>query len=260
MVRAAVEYRSASQRARVLTESWLPANVSCPACAALLVQTTNNTKARDFECSSCGDPFELKSKKNKFANLIADGAYETMIAAIRTNQQPNLFLLSYRLPFVVTNVSVLPRRFLIEPMIIKRKPLALTARRAGWVGCNLSLALIPKSAIIPCMIDGIILPPALVQERWSKTAVLDELGSAARGWAAITLGIIERIPKTEFSLKDVYQHEESVSKLFPNNHHVRDKLRQQLQVLRDMGLVSFLGGGKYCVCSNEIPEKTHDCD
>jgi hypothetical protein len=26
---------------------------------------------------------------------------------------------------------------------------------------------------------------------------------------------------------------------------VRDKIRQQLQVLRDLGLVEFLGGGEY---------------
>ena len=252
-MRTVAEYKSASQRARVLTESWLPANVSCPACTARLVQTANNTKARDFDCSSCGDPFELKSKKSRFANLVADGAYETMIAAIKANQQPNLFLLSYRLPFVVTDVSVLSRRFLVEPMIIKRKPLALTARRAGWIGCNLSLALIPKSAIIPCMIDGVLLSPSLVQERWKKTAVLDDLGTAARGWVAITLGIVERIQKTEFSLSDVYQHEETVARLFPNNRHVRPKLRQQLQVLRDMGLISFLGSGKYTVRTNDLP-------
>jgi len=27
------------------------------------------------------------------------------------------------------------------------------------------------------------------------------------------------------------------------NAHVRDKIRQQLQVLRDMGLLEFIGGG-----------------
>ena len=29
------------------------------------------------------------------------------------------------------------------------------------------------------------------------------------------------------------------------NRHERDKIRQQLEVLRDLGLVEFLGGGKY---------------
>jgi len=30
-----------------------------------------------------------------------------------------------------------------------------------------------------------------------------------------------------------------------NRRHIRDKIRQQLQVLRDMGFVEFLGAGKY---------------
>ena len=31
----------------------------------------------------------------------------------------------------------------------------------------------------------------------------------------------------------------------PGNRHVRDKIRQQLQVLRDLGFMEFLGGGRY---------------
>jgi type II restriction enzyme len=33
--------------------------------------------------------------------------------------------------------------------------------------------------------------------------------------------------------------------LHPDNRHVRDKIRQQLQVLRNLGLVEFLGRGRY---------------
>ena len=241
------QYTSGSQRARVLTESWLPKHVSCPACAATLVQTANNTKARDFLCPSCGDPFELKSKKSRFTNLVTDGAYGTMVAAIRANQQPNLFLLSYRLPFVVTDLSVLPRRFLVEPMVIKRKPLAPTARRAGWIGCNISLKLIPKSALISCVIDGQFVNHSQIQRQWKEFAAFDELGATARGWAAVTLGVVERIQKKEFSLEDVYKFEQTLSKVFPNNHNIRPKLRQQLQVLRDLGFIIFLGGGVYAL-------------
>jgi type II restriction enzyme len=34
-----------------------------------------------------------------------------------------------------------------------------------------------------------------------------------------------------------------LAKLHPNNAHVRDKIRQQLQILRDIGLLDFLGSG-----------------
>jgi len=33
--------------------------------------------------------------------------------------------------------------------------------------------------------------------------------------------------------------------LYPQNAHVRDKIRQQLQVLRDLRLLEFLGSGSY---------------
>jgi type II restriction enzyme len=33
--------------------------------------------------------------------------------------------------------------------------------------------------------------------------------------------------------------------IYPTNQHITDKIRQQLQFLRDLGLVEFLGDGKY---------------
>jgi type II restriction enzyme len=39
--------------------------------------------------------------------------------------------------------------------------------------------------------------------------------------------------------------ERSLAQLHPANRHVRDKIRQQLQVLRDLGLLEFVGRGKY---------------
>jgi type II restriction enzyme len=48
-----------------------------------------------------------------------------------------------------------------------------------------------------------------------------------------------------FTLAGVYAHPAALAKLHPNNRHVRDKIRQQLQVLRDLGLLEFLGDGNY---------------
>jgi type II restriction enzyme len=60
---------------------------------------------------------------------------------------------------------------------------------------------------------------------------------------------VVRVPnKNEFTLQDVYTFAPQLEKLHPDNRHVRDKIRQQLQVLRDLGFVEFLGGGRYrCV-------------
>ncbi len=51
--------------------------------------------------------------------------------------------------------------------------------------------------------------------------------------------------KTEFNLNEVYGLEHQLADLHPNNRHIREKIRQQLQVLRDIGHLTFLGGGRY---------------
>ena len=51
--------------------------------------------------------------------------------------------------------------------------------------------------------------------------------------------------KNEFALQDVYAFAAHLEKLHPDNRHVPDKIRQQLQVLRDLGFVEFLGRGRY---------------
>jgi type II restriction enzyme len=50
----------------------------------------------------------------------------------------------------------------------------------------------------------------------------------------------------EFTLKDFYAvFEQELAAQHPNNRNVQPKIRQQLQVLRNRGIVRFLGGGRY---------------
>jgi type II restriction enzyme len=56
---------------------------------------------------------------------------------------------------------------------------------------------------------------------------------------------VRALGRTEFSLPEVYAHADALARLHPKNAHVRDKIRQQLQVLRDLGLLEFLGAGSY---------------
>jgi type II restriction enzyme len=59
---------------------------------------------------------------------------------------------------------------------------------------------------------------------------------------------VRGLNKTESTLQDVYAFAAHLEKLHPANRHVRDKIRQQLQVLRDLGLIEFLGRRGYqCV-------------
>ncbi|MDE1939805.1 MAG: hypothetical protein KGI68_12350, partial [Alphaproteobacteria bacterium] len=55
----------------------------------------------------------------------------------------------------------------------------------------------------------------------------------------------ELIGKAEFELDDVYGFEQRLSGIYPNNRHVKEKIRQQLQVLRDQGFLDFVSRGRY---------------
>jgi type II restriction enzyme len=81
----------------------------------------------------------------------------------------------------VRDLLLIPSFIFLESAVIKRKPLAATARRAGWVGCNFALNRVPAEARIAIVTDS----------------------------------------------------------------HIKDKIRQQLQVLRDLGLLIHLGRGEW---------------
>jgi len=66
-----------------------------------------------------------------------------------------------------------------------------------------------------------------------------------RGWAVDVLMGMRAMRKREFTLTQVYKLERLLSKKHPNNKHVRAKIRQQLQVLRDRGYVKFTEPGHY---------------
>jgi type II restriction enzyme len=126
-----------------------------------------------------------------------------------------------------------------------RKPLAATAQRAGWIGCNILLNKIPPDARIPIVEAGNPRPASAVRADFRRLRPLEKLRAETRGWTLDVLNVVRSLDKTEFSLADVYAHEDDLAELHPKNAHVRDKIRQQLQILRDLKLLEFLGGGDY---------------
>jgi type II restriction enzyme len=65
------------------------------------------------------------------------------------------------------------------------------------------------------------------------------------GWTRDVLDVVDSLHKSKFTLDEVYDSEGKLAKMHPANHHVREKIRQQLQVLRDLGVLKFLGEGEY---------------
>lgn len=64
-----------------------------------------------------------------------------------------------------------------------------------------------------------------------------------RGWTLDVLNIVRRLGKPEFTNDEVYAHDRELEQLHPDNRHVRDKIRQQLQILRDTGLLVHVESG-----------------
>jgi len=68
-----------------------------------------------------------------------------MIERLESANNPNFFFLNYDLKDLsVLNFLVIPKHFFVPSIIEKRKALSQTARRAGWVGCNILLQSIRK--------------------------------------------------------------------------------------------------------------------
>jgi len=240
-------YKSASQRARVGTESWGATNFFCPSCESPRLNVApRNTVAVDYFCPSCASPFQLKSQSKPLGTRIIDAAYSEMKRAILEDRTPNLFVLHYDLEtWAVRTVLLVPHFAFALSAVERRKPLAQTARRAGWVGCNILLDKIPVHARIAVVNEGTPQTSQQVRASYNRLRPLEKLKVEKRGWTLDVLQVVQSLGKLEFTLADVYAHAGALAKVHPTNAHVRDKIRQQLQVLRDLGLLEFLGNGSY---------------
>ncbi len=241
------KYTSNSQIARVLTEGWVKKNCYCPSCGNdHLNSFENNSPVADFLCQSCKSEYELKSKKDKFTSKIVDGAYESMIRRINSKNNPHFFFLNYSIKALeVKNFVVIPKHYFVDSIIEKRKALGINARRANWVGCNILLNNIPDTGKILIIKDGVVKDRKKVIDIWAKTAFLEKQEKDNRGWTIEMLKLLERVQNLDFTLDQVYAYETDLKARFPNNNFIRDKMRQQLQILRDKGLIEFKGRGLY---------------
>lgn len=239
----AAAYKSFSQRARVLTETWAQENLYCPACPSdNLHPTPKGKRVIDFTCPNCDEPYQLKGQSHPFGSRVTNSAYKPKIEAIRTGTIPNFLFLQYDLEMLrVSNLFLVPKHFMSQPIIERRKPLSERARRHGWVGSNILLGNLPADARIPIVEDGYAVPKTTVRDSWNRFLFLREQSVYSRGWLADVLACVRQLDQETFTLADVYTFEGQLAKLHPRNRHIRPKIRQQLQVLRDYGIVEFLG-------------------
>lgn len=240
-------YKSASQRARIGTEAWGAVNFFCPVCRSPRLNiASRNTAAVDYRCPKCASPFQLKSQSKPFGTKILDAAYSEMKRAILSDRTPNLYVLHYDLTqWAVRTVILIPHFAFALSAIECRPPLGPNARRAGWIGCNILLNKIPQDARIPIVESGRARTASEVRQAYKRLRPLEQLKVESRGLTLDVLNVVRSLNKKEFSLSDIYAHADDLAKLHPKNAHVLDKIRQQLQVLRDLRLLQFLSPGSY---------------
>ncbi|MEK7501831.1 MAG: DpnI domain-containing protein [Patescibacteria group bacterium] len=247
-IKLADEYTNSSQKIRVLTEDWVDKQVYCPNCGhADIDKYANNKPVADFFCSNCNEDFELKSKKGFIGNKILDGAYHTMIERLRSTNNPNFFILKYDIhDFSVLDFFVIPKHYFVLDIIQKRRALSQTARRAGWIGCNILLQSIPQTGKIFFVKDHQIESKESVMINWQKTLFLrEEKEIYTKGWLLDIMNCIERLGNNVFSLDEIYVFEKFLGRKHPENKHIKDKIRQQLQILRDKRYLKFTKRGNY---------------
>ena len=333
-------YSSHTQKARVVTEYWGAENIYCPNCSSPKLDWLKpGNKASDYKCPRCGFWYQLKSQQAPIRKSITDGAYAAMMEAIQNDRLPSFYFMHYEITnspsplrsggegrgeeaqikfplpvplpaqsrgegklWLVRNLLLVPHFAFPPSAIVKRPPLAETARRAGWVGCNFDLTRIPaeariavvttltqrsapvtgrsnvmarragdnpelpKGSSIAASEDGrspvtFIVPAAEVRAQFQRVKPLKDISIKERGWTLDVLNLVRRVcngrdasprrprtagpavPTNEFTNGDIYAHARELEQLHPDNRHVRDKIRQQLQVLRDAGLLIHVGTG-----------------
>lgn len=253
----ASDYKNPSQIARVTTENWANENMYCPSCLNdRLEHTQPGKEVVDYICPNCDETFQLKSKKSPFGNKVSNSAYQPKINAIYEGTMPNFVFLHYDADnWIVKNLFAVPSHFVTDSIIEKREKLSKDARRSGWIGSNILLGNLPKDAQIPIVKEERQVNREHVKKMWNQFSFMQKQPVQSRGWLSDVLMCIRKIGDENFTLQQVYEFEEELSKLHPDNKHIKAKVRQQLQVLRDKGVIDFLGDGWYLIRNLEAMEE-----
>jgi len=246
-MRLATSYKSGAQIARIISEAWALENLFCVACTRRSIEKMPpNTEAADFRCPGCAARYQLKATRRPIGAKVTDAGYAAMMRAVINGTFPHFLLMRYDTESARVQDLLLVPGFAVPPSaIVPRKPLGPAARRAGWVGCSIALNAVPGNGRISIVKESNIASISSVRDRFTSLRVLEEVPPIKRGWTLDILQIVNSLGRESFTLEDIYSYEYDLAKLHQQNRHIKPKIRQQLQVLRDLGLVAFLGRGVY---------------
>jgi hypothetical protein len=76
-------------------------------------------------------------------------------------------------------------------------------------------------------------------------AGIETITKTLSGWRLDVFNAVLKIQEHIFDLKTAYKFKNELQKLHPENQNIEPKIRQQLQQLRDLGLIEFIQPGLY---------------
>ncbi len=126
-------------------EYYIKNNVNCVRCNDKnFEKCKTNEQSKDLICINCNQKFQIKAKsvtqkqvnniknKNKFQTI--GGEYSTTIKNI--NEKIDYLIILYeKESYKIINILFVKNENITANCIIPRKPLSITAKRAGWQGC-----------------------------------------------------------------------------------------------------------------------------
>lgn len=239
------QHDKATHKIRMMSEAWLQENGYCPCCGNSPMQKfTNNQPVADLFCPNCYEQYELKSKNQKnIGNTVPDGSYRTMLERIQSDTNPNFFFLAYnKADYSIHQLMLAPKHFITPEMIIPRAQ--GIKNRPHYIMCSINLAPLPESGKIFLIDKSQIIQPEIVLKQWQSNLFLRYEKSKHKGWLLAVMKCIDKLPEN-FALSQLYEFENQLAIQFPENNHIKDKIRQQLQILRDRNIIEFTGRGHY---------------
>jgi type II restriction enzyme len=96
-------------------------------------------------------------------------------------------------------------------------------------------------------------PKDRVLAKWQSTIFLRDLKDVrAKGWLLSVMKCIEKIRRRTFTIDELYRFEDELRVTYPSNRHIKEKMRQKLQILRDIGYLEFVGRGTYRLIASDF--------
>jgi phosphatidylserine/phosphatidylglycerophosphate/cardiolipin synthase-like enzyme len=74
---------------------------------------------------------------------------------------------------------------------------------------------------------------------------IESVEKSLTGWKLEVFKRLNKIQSKTFSLNDIYKFKAELKSIYPDNTEIEAKIRQQLQFLRNLGLLEFFGKGDY---------------